>query len=427
MSRRTMQTSLEILSEKTQAKARINTSNNITPLGVEEFLEATVNVISFRKLKNDRALKIYKNTIVNLTSSNEADDIVQLYQDVYQGNYPYTEMLDLDYLEEKLKHPDITSLYAYRSKKHHNRIVGCGAVICDKESRTGYLRGLMLHPNYRDEIDIKKSVLKTLISGYNRFYDHIDKYYTETRTAHSKAQYLMELIGCRPCAIFPNKDIFEGKNIRETDCLDVVYTDRALYKYRNSYPILLPCFEELYRYFAERYGFEDAIFAEPRIGKYDFFSGKFMDIITKIFCNISVNRKECRYNRIKYKIQTESGSKIEFTVTETVKSAEKTIVNVNCIEDLAALLIKVDDIMKEDDIEYFECYIPATNPEIQSVFLQSGFSVFGYVPAWISDSGRQLNDCIIFGKYNTPLEMGRLRLTYEGNQLLNLLKPFLKK
>jgi hypothetical protein len=267
----------------------------------------------------------------------------------------------------------------------------------------------------------KKGALETVKFGYERYANQVDKWYTETRTAHSKAQFLMECIGCRPCAIFPNKDIFFGGDERESDILDVSYFDETLYKKRNPEPKLLWEFENLYNLIADRYLLPSCRFNEPYI-KFDF---DFMNEAHYISENTSVTKKEGKFNVDYFILKTKKGSSMKFIITKTIDCAEKTEIIAKSPEELAGLLIKFEEVMEEINIEYFEYYLPATNTIFQKIFLEFNFSVYGYVPAWSKNDNGSLDDCIVVGKYKKDIEFEKLQLTEPGKELLETVKMFL--
>jgi hypothetical protein len=249
---------------------------------------------------------------------------------------------------------------------------------------------------------------------------NVDKWYTETRTAHSKAQFLMEYIGCRPCAILPNKDIFFGGDRRESNVIDVIYNDEALYGLRNQNAKLLPCFSELCSFITHMFNLPGVEFDEGDVE----IDTEFLKEAYKVAETTKVEKKYREYNVIEYKIITNQGSWMTFYVTGTVNSAEKTEIEVSSAQELAGILFKLDDILQQDSIDYFEIYFPATDPDLQAIFLELGFNVFGYVPAWKRESDGKLTDCIVFGRSKQPIDPAHYALTKNSKQLDQLLEPF---
>ncbi len=398
---------------KTQLITSSQPKGGALPLGIKNFLSI------YSGSKKSSSFK-YENTGVKWATPTDIHEIIKLHETVYEGNYPYHEMLDSNYLTNFTSdiNNGVAGLY---SSIEHNKVGGCGIMMVDSESRSGYMRGLMIDPKYLGVIDAKKGALETVRFGYEKYAEQVDRWYTETRTAHNKAQFLMECIGCRPCAIFPNKDIFFGGDERECDILDVSYFDETLYIKRNQKPELLWEFESLYNLIADRYLLPSCRFDEPYI-KFDF---DFMNEAQNISENISVTKKGKEFNVDHYELKTEKGSSMTFITTKTIDCAEKTEIIAKSPEELAGLLIKFEEVMEENIIEYFEYYLPATNTVFQKIFMEFNFSVYGYVPAWSKNDNGSLDDCIIVGKYKKDIEFEKINLTKHGKELLDIVKIFL--
>lgn len=398
------------------------------PMGVEQYLQYATRLQNLEK----NSMKFYKgrgqwknkDVHVRLAKMSDTETVANLHRDVYRGHYPYHEMLDHEYLQENILNPEkgFVSLFGFHEREKEI-IGGCGILNTDKETRTGYLRGLMVLPEYQEAINLKDLVCTAVKYGFKNYSEIADKWYVETRTAHTKAQFMMELFGCRPCAIFPNKDIFTGETRRESDVLLTSYLNPTLYEMRNSEPILTPKLADLYEFIAKRHNLQDATFKQTNI-----FDEQYSDVLKKaekIRKKITITKEESKFNRINYELRTESGSSLKFMVTRTVECGEKAELDFKSYEDLIALLVKTDDLMKEEDIEYFELYFPAIDHVSQEIFLALNFSVFGYVPAWHQNAAGKLDDCIVFGKYKQNLDPDELCLTNAGYELLQVVERYL--
>lgn len=399
------------------------------PMGIENFLSfagslqnLSINSSKIYKTKNSDMKS--SNVLVRLAHMSDANLIAELHQKVYKGFYPYHEMLDVQYLKKNILNPEkgYVALFGFH-EKGKEKITGCGVVTTNKKTRTGYLRGLMILPKYQGKMNLKDLACTGIKYGYEKYTSNMDKWFVETRTAHSKAQFMMEVFGCRPCAILPNKDIFLANDGRESDVLDIVYADSTLYEMRDLNPILTPILTDLYNFMADRYSLPAAKFKETNI-----FNEQYFDVLKKaekIIGEITMTKEKSKFNRVNYKLCTKDGSSLKFMVTRTVKSGEKAELIFKKYEDLIALLIKLDDLMKSEDIEYFELFLPATDSISQEIFLALNFSVFGYVPAWHQNKFGKLDDCIIFGKYKRNLNPRELCLTTSGYELLKVVERYL--
>ena len=83
--------------------------------------------------------------------------------------------------------------------------------------------------------------------------------------------------------------------------------------------------------------------------------------------NISVTKKEGEFNTDYYLLKSKNGSSMKFIVIKTVESAEKTEIIATSPEELAGLLIKFEEVMEMNKIEYFEYYLPAINSVFQKI------------------------------------------------------------
>jgi hypothetical protein len=301
-------------------------------------------------------------------------------------------------------------------------------LVYDVEHRSGYLRGLMMMPEYSGAVDLKKWLYKSLIEIYHNTSEKMERYYTETRTAHNKAQYLMEMLGCKPCAMFFGKDTFTETRERETDVFDIAYSRKMLATRRNKFPIIHLKLEKVFNYIAKRYNLPPALIVEPNVNYETFLAESMDEKLLEIYHNAIITKTEEPYNVIKYTIRTSDGSELKFIITTTVMNAEKSEIKINSLEGLFVLLLKLEDIMHTDGIQYFEVFIPASNPDVQEIFFQQGFSVFGYVPAWNEEdrTNNYLTDCIVFGKYIGHFDINKMKLTKESEKFIEVIRPLVK-
>jgi hypothetical protein len=417
-----METPINVMISQSQSDLLQHKHVPELPQGINEFL-FQLNKLMGRLNQETENYEDMANTyakILRFANRPEANNIVDLHKSVYHNHYPYHEMLDPQYIGEFVGNHNngICSLYGCKEKE----IAGCGMMMVDAHDHTGYMRGLMVLPEFQGKIDIKTGVMTTVAYGYAKYKGSVHKWYTETRTAHSKAQYLMESVGLRPCGIFPNKDVFFGGTKRESDVLEVSYFDDTLFSLRNPTPKILPQLADLFMFAAQRFMLQfDIDYEEPMLE----FDNKSIDQSYNMSKNIHVTKIDGQYNTVKYELITPRGSWMRFMVTKTVASAEKTEIYINDPFDLAAILIKLKEVIIEDHLEYFEIYLPTTDSTLQAIFLNLGFSVFGYVPAWKENKDGLLDDCIIFGLYQTPINEEEIKLTQFGNEFLELIEPYL--
>jgi RimJ/RimL family protein N-acetyltransferase len=420
-----METPINVMIAQSQSEIMAGKFVPHLPQGINEFLyELNATMGQSNRQVNYEDMSNMYGKMLKIASRSEADIIADLHKAVYRNNYPYHEMLDSSYLGDLFGDQHNGSCYLYGCKE--KPIAGCGMMLVDNKDRIGYMRGLMVLPEFQGKFDIKSSVLASVAYGYSRYKQNVDKWYTETRSAHSKAQYLMESVGLRPCGIFPNKDVFFGGTKRESDVLEVGFFEDTLFTLRNPEPKILPQLADLFEYTSERFMLQSDIdYQESQIS----IDNAFMSEAIAASKLVSVFKNDGEFNTVDYKFTTPNGSMMKFMVTKTVSAAEKAEIKMldpmNYV-DLTAILLKLKQVVVQDDLQYFEIYLPATDPTVQSIFLQLDFSVFGYVPAWKQNEEGSLDDCIVFGIYRTPIDESEIKLTAFGKDFLSVLTPFLK-
>ncbi|MBN2155269.1 MAG: hypothetical protein JW776_04450 [Candidatus Lokiarchaeota archaeon] len=386
------------------------------PLGLDEFLAMWEHL--GRKNKFIATEKFEKSQL-SFAEPHDARAIVKCHNKAYYGLYPYHEMLDVEYVEKFVEDRE-SNLVGLYSHEDTGETAGCGIMNCRPEDRIGYLRGLIVIPEFQGKIDMKKICCENAALGYQHFWNTVDKWYTETRTAHSKAQFLVEYISLRPCGILPNKDVFVGQGIRESDVLEITYPNRTLYELRNKFPQLLPELRPLYDFIAHQFNLPDGEFTESQIEV----DTTFRTWARKLSEDVTIFKTKNCLNTCTYRLEL-NNSYMEFMVTDMIQSAERTDLHAVNADELAGLLIRFWELMDEEDIQYFEYYSPATNVEYQRVFSALGFKVFAYAPAWKPNVKGTLDDCIVFGYSVEPLNPKQLHLSESGKRLWQILKYYI--
>jgi hypothetical protein len=120
------------------------------------------------------------------------------------------------------------------------------------------------------------------------------------------------------------------------------------------------------------------------------------------------------------------GSYLEFLVNNPILSAERTKIHVTSEIELVALLLRLREYIEQENLEYFEIYVPTTDIKFQKVFSELNFSCFGYIPAW-RWANNKLDDCLIFGIYRTPINWQTTKLSDNSESLARVLQPHLKE
>ncbi|KKL67511.1 hypothetical protein LCGC14_2134250, partial [marine sediment metagenome] len=390
-----------------------------SPNFVQEFLEPFKNLTS-SPIKNEMHLnfEIKENKhpkkispILRLAHPNDAQEITEIYKELYDGTYSYKEMEDVEEVKKMILDPHVKWII-YQDPQYH--IAGCITFVLDFENRRGYIRGFMLKKKYQGRIDITKAMIGSMLGMLHEFRDKIYTWYVENRTAHAKSQYSMWVCGIAPIAFYPNKDIFLEQV--ESDLMQILYDERALKKFRSSeIPCFIPSVESCYQYSNKRYSLGTFSIKSPNIilGK-----KKVGKLQKKLVRNIE--RDQFGYETIKFTFEG-SDSYFEFLHTPQVKNFEKTKYKVKSLEELYVFTQELIKLKEELDVRYCEVFVSAYNPKYQQIFFNAGFKPRGYIPSWeCSQDTLEFSDSILFSIFDGKISED-IQLIDHGHKLLEVL------
>jgi len=157
--------------------------------------------LTFNLSEKIRAKKF--SPILKLARPEDAESIVDVYLDIYDGTYPYKEMENVEEVRKMIKSNEYKWILF---KDDFGNIVGCFTYVLDFENKRGYMRGFNLKKKYHGQVDAVKACVGSMIGMWNAYNDLICMWYCENRTAHSKSQYLSE--------VRPNLHVV----LRKSDC-----------------------------------------------------------------------------------------------------------------------------------------------------------------------------------------------------------------
>ena len=359
----------------------------------------------------DRTQKHKVNPILRLARVDDAEELVGIYKELYNGTYPYKEMEDLDEVRKMIQDPFIQWII-YQDPSLD--IAGCITFVLDFANKRGYIRGFMLKKKYQGYIDITKAMIGSMIGMVHKYREKIYVWYVENRTAHSKSQYSMWVCGIAPIGFYPNKDVFLGKV--ESDLMQICYDEKVLRELRvKDRPQIIPQVESCYLFSDSRYNLGEYLVKTPRV---------ILDQnkISSLENNLIKNVKEDTYGyqTIRFCIP-ETDSYFEFLYTPQVQNFEKTKYHVNNLEELYVFVKKFIKCGKELGIRYCEAFISAYDPAHQKVFHNAGLSPRGYIPSWVYNNESNLfEDYILFNLYEGNISKD-IQLIDEGKELLDVL------
>ncbi len=360
----------------------------------------------------------YEISIEIPATKEDARDIKQVFEITYQGTYPFLEMYDLHWIMESFR-DDRYIWKVFRMKTEsspdYGHIIGCYLWVVDYESRTAYNRGFNLLPHYHGKIaiaDLTYSLYRKLMLDLR---PHIDRWYNESRTAHSISQFLSHGGGAHTHALFLNKDYFLGK--KESDAMMCAYFKNVIAEKREAPKTILPEIAPLYRR-AKRVHRKEM---EPEDIPLD--SQKLqVDPIRVEAITDRISRKLTmdNHNYIHFSfVDEKTGSYIKGLHTVTVNNVEKITFHGTDPEVMTALFQTLDMYIRINRIEYAEWRIPASNTVLQRIVMDKMIPL-GYVPCWTPSehSEDKWEDVVVFGWMDRDVMADNLKLTPEGQTLL---------
>lgn len=347
-------------------------------------LENGTKIVYDRKFKSE---KRKKPPIIQNATPQDAKEIVDIYHDIYHGNYPYKEMES----EENVKKMILNKNYEFiLFKDDLNHTVGCITFFIDKLKK-GYIRGFLVKNKYQGLVDSKKAFLGAFLGILNK-YKNVPIWFVENRTAHLKSQCIMNDYGLKPIAFLPNKDSFFEKP--ESILMQISYSSKVLKFYRRrEVQIIYEVFDVFHN--------ANTIYnlGRPKI------SCPIINIDTKKVNNLKRRIKlkfiKNKFGNIKIKlILKNTNSYFRFLFNEFVQNFEKVKYYIKNLEELVAFIEIYLKLAKDFKIRYLEAIVSAYKPHHQKIFLDAGLKPRGYIPCWkYSINTGIFEDYIIFNKF----------------------------
>lgn len=348
------------------------------------------------------------NPILRLARPEDAEEIIEIYKELYDGTYPYKEMEDIQEVRKMIRDPTIQWII-YQDPSYN--IAGCITFVFNFVNKRAYIRGFMLREQYQGYIDITKAMIGSMLGMLHKYKDIIYTWYVENRTAHAKSQYSMNVCGIAPIGFYPNKDVFCGKV--ESDIMQILYDERVLKKYRSrEVPKLIPQVKTCFDYSNKRYNLGLFNSENPPIQ------------LNKRKVNRIKKKLEKRVDRNKFGYETITftllGSPSSFTFLHTpqVQNFEKTKYKVANLEELYVFVQEFLQCKKDLRIRYCEVFVSAYKPEHQQIFYDAGLMPRGYVPSWnYSNKNGFFEDSILFNMFEEKLSTD-IKLIGQGQEFL---------
>ena len=349
-----------------------------------------------------------------------ARTIVNIYNKIYEGTYPYKEMLDPNFVYNSFKNQTFYwKIFRFKTNSSKKgKIAGCFTIVIDYENRTGYMRGLNILPEYQGKVAVRQLSYAMIYQFFEKYADKVDKWYNESRTAHSKVQHLSRVIGAHPYAIFEGKDYFLRK--KESDVLMVAHFKKALSKNRTPPKFIHPKIYNLYKQIAHFHEFEEnPILVSEINAKIDLMK------VSKFLREIKIDLHTDSFGYLKISFtHSKSGDYLSGLHTLSVKNIEKINYSVSSLENFGAFIFLLKRYIQQEDVEYVEMQLKADEIEKAEWLFNQEFHLCGYVPSWIKSEEKKsdkFEDATIFSWQNKSLSQSRPKLIEEAQILWNTL------
>jgi hypothetical protein len=388
------------------------------PSSIDEFLELFLGILDISTIEDGMSLDFDIDTridnskvspILRLARPEDAKYIADICNEVYQGTYPYKELMDKQAIDTMIRSPNHHFILFLVDEK----VVGSFRCALDFEQKKGYMGGFMLKSPYQGIIDVVKAIIGSYVWMWTTFKERILVWYCENRTAHAASQYITAVCGIHTIAIFPNKDRFFHEI--ESDVMGIIYQNHILTTMRSDKnPQLIENTIDCFLYTDSLYNLGSFRIDDSEVlldmNKIESLRGKVM---------ISVSKDEHDYRHVSFSIPQDH-TFFKFLHTPHIQNCEKVNYKVASCEDFFVFLEYFYQYMKEYKIRYSELFVSAYDHEFQKLINAFGFSARGYIPCWkYQEKGDYFEDYIIFNLYHG--ELSNLDLLPEGLQLSELI------
>ncbi|MHA1583876.1 MAG: hypothetical protein ACTSWL_01355 [Promethearchaeota archaeon] len=356
---------------------------------------------------------------VRPSSLEDARSIVNIYDKVYEGMYPYVEMLDEQWVHTSFSNPNyfwgVFRIDEGEDNPETGKIVGCFTLVSNFQTKTAYFRGLNVLPEYQRKVGVRELGFRLVALFFGEMGQKIDNWYAECLTVHPISQLLSRAGGSHCEAIFLNKDYCKGK--KTSVAMMVGYWDRIL-ENRECPKYLLPEIMPFHNRACNIHGLRDITEVIEN-------SDIEVDIrevyrVTKNAKSI-ITKKRFNYYDIEF-IDEDTGDYIKALYTPSVKNIEKITYQCSNESILMGLFMLLKNFAKENNVEYIEWQMRASDYVVIDFLLIHDFQVLGYVPAWIpAVNSEKFEDVVMMGWTHKIPDYDSIKTIEEGYSLLDLI------
>jgi len=390
------------------ALKNINTINDFLEIYEDSISTDNQNLVIAESELITNRLSQKISPILQKAEPSDANEIVQIFKEVYHGKYPYKVMESEEEVRNMINNPKYEWILF---KVGINNIVGCVLAELNFKKKKGIYHGFMVRKKYQTVIDALMACIGSITYIWKTYKNKILIWSAEVRTNDTAPQYCGLMCGIKPIAFFPNKDVFEEKV--ESNVMIIAYDDKVIKEYRSKdEPRIIRQILDSYVYSSKRYDLGTPYVENPNIVYDPIKIDKFRKEIEK-----KIEKDKFGNENIIFSIK-DTKSLIEFLYNPYSKNIEKTKYEIKNLEELFVLLEEVKKLIQDYDANYFECFVSAYKPTHQKIFHDAGFKSTGYVPCWYYNKKQQyFEDRIVFNYYKGSID-SNIKLIPEARELL---------
>ena len=312
---------------------------------------------------------------LKFATEEDAEDITQIFKEVYNNTYPYKKMESVSEVQSMISDPNY---YWIVFKIKPDITIGCIGIHLDFEYKVANFFGFAFREGFRQKVDIATASIACMVAPVYKFRDRILIWFAEIRSSFSSIQYLSKTAGLLPIAFLPNKDIFF--NHPESEILFAIYDRNVLFKYRSSKkPEIIS--QAIFCYF---HTFQKYSLELPTIKNYENIESELNSseiAYKKTQLLKKVERDEFGNELITFSIKG-TDSYFQFQYYNNIKIAEKAIFKVSTVEELQLFLDEIKAFIITSKLRYFETYHFVFRLSAPFFFFTAGFKPTGYIPTF---------------------------------------------
>lgn len=347
---------------------------------------------------------------LQIAKPEEAKEIPEIFNNAYNGTYPYNEFTDVQEVREMINDPNFNWILF---KLKSDEVIGCYGFHINLEEKHGTFHGFTLKREYQKRVDTVKLGIGCMYAILSTYKNKILVWSCEIRTAHTITQYMGTMCGLIPIAFFPNKDTFFNRI--ESTILTIMYDEKALKKYHcKDHPNTLTKASYCYLYSKSKFDLLDVRYKNPTI---ELDSEKLQQLKKQI--KIDIKPYKMSFEKVTFYYEN-SDSFFEFLFTPHILNCDKTQYKVKCLEELYLFTQEVRHFMKKHKVRYYEIFVSAYDPFHQKIFYDAGFMPRGYIPSWkYNKETGKFEDFIVFNYFKGEVE--NVQIIPQSESLLNTL------